>query len=594
MGRISRTEDNMFDLPKGAFLRNGVYVYVNTSNRYISAANRKNGGKGYTGPDSVCIGVLVDKNNMNEKKFFANETYKELYLKSELPEPPVFADSIAVGFNDWLSQFAELSGLIEDLNSVFDVADSRLILDLASYMISRESAVMQHFPAWAREHMIFSEEIRNDTQIGKFLKNDVTVSKINLFRDLWFKRNIGEGKIYLCYDSTNVNCQARGVSIVQMGYAKDDDTLPQVNTDYVVRQQDGLPLTYLHSPGSVTDIAQAQEMIDFINKGKKLTGKELNICMICDRGYISEKNVRMMDNFGISYLLMLRTNFCLYRDLTDETIDQIKTYKNELNCDEGEELYGITRECTLYENGPECYAQIIWSNNKYLSNRREIGRIIEAERRRIEKFIEENKGNFINEKDVPKFPCYFKLKTEQGTPQKEERQKRGRGNSTKTVETPTLRILGYDDIESEINREYQKGGIIILVTKDKLTVQETINEYNKRDCVEKVFEALKSHMGMDKIGVATENAMHGKGFIWFVASIIHASLFIGTKSLRTSDKKRYTVPAMVDQLEAIKADKDLKTGKYKRRYKITKIQNNILKQWKIDENHIDDRIKLLG
>ena len=64
--------------------------------------------------------------------------------------------------------------------------------------------------------------------------------------------------------------------------------------------------------------------------------------------------------------------------------------------------------------------------------------------------------------------------------------------------------------------------------------------------------------------------------------------------MRTSDKKRYTVPAMVDQLEAIKADKDLKTGKYKRRYKITKIQNNILKQWKIDENHIDDRIKLLG
>ena len=78
MGRISRSEDNMFDLPKGAFLRNGVYVYVNTSNRYISAANRKNGGKGYTGHDSVCIGVLVDKNNMNEKKIFANETYKEL------------------------------------------------------------------------------------------------------------------------------------------------------------------------------------------------------------------------------------------------------------------------------------------------------------------------------------------------------------------------------------------------------------------------------------------------------------------------------------------------------------------------------------
>ena len=74
-------------------------------------------------------------------------------------------------------------------------------------------------------------------------------------------------------------------------------------------------------------------------------------------------------------------------------------------------MYGITRECTLYENGPECYAQIIWSNNKYLSNRREIGRIIEAERRRIEKFIEENKGDFhLNEKRCSKVSLLLQTK----------------------------------------------------------------------------------------------------------------------------------------------------------------------------------------
>ena len=95
---------------------------------------------------------------------------------------------------------------------------------------------------------------------------------------------------------------------------------------------------------------------------------------------------------------------------------------------------------------------------------------------------------------------------------------------------------------------------------------------------------------MDKIGVTTEEAMHGKGLIWFVASILHALLFTGTSELRISDKKHYTVPAMVDQLEAIKADKDLRTGNYKRRYKVTRTQSRILSQFGMNEKDIDDRI----
>ena len=64
-----------------------------------------------------------------------------------------------------------------------------------------------------------------------------------------------------------------------------------------------------------------------------------------------------------------------------------------------------------------------------------------------------------------------------------------------------------------------------------MTVQETIEAYSKRDCVEKVFESLKSHLGMDKIGVTTEEAMHGKGFIWFIASILHSLMFMKRKRL---------------------------------------------------------------
>ena len=95
---------------------------------------------------------------------------------------------------------------------------------------------------------------------------------------------------------------------------------------------------------------------------------------------------------------------------------------------------------------------------------------------------------------------------------------------------------------------------------------------------------------MDKIGVTTEEAMHGKGLIWFVASVLHALLFTATIPLRVTDRKHFTVPAMIDLMEAIKADKNLATGKRERRYKLTSKQQKVFHYWGIDEQNIDERI----
>ena len=62
--------------------------------------------------------------------------------------------------------------------------------------------------------------------------------------------------------------------------------------------------------------------------------------------------------------------------------------------------------------------------------------------------------------------------------------------------------------------------------------------------------------------------MYGRGLVWFVASILHVLMFNGTKNLRSVDRKNFTVPAMIDQLEAIKADQNLSMGKRERRFKL--------------------------
>ncbi len=162
------------------------YVYVNVSNKYILKSAKKiaKNSQGYTDHESICIGVLVNPaEGKNCQTFYANDNYRRRFLKENLPVPPAFADSLSVGLHEWISKAATDSGLIDDLCEAFDEEEVELILDLASYMMSAESAVMQHYPAWARNHVIFSEKIVDDNVIGRFLKSNITLSRIRIFRE---------------------------------------------------------------------------------------------------------------------------------------------------------------------------------------------------------------------------------------------------------------------------------------------------------------------------------------------------------------------------------------------------------------------------
>lgn len=126
--------------------------------------------------------------------------------------------------------------------------------------------------------------------------------------------------MFLCYDSTNVNSQAEGVSIVEKGQAKDDTTLNQVNTEYVVRQEDGMPVAYMQYPGSIVDIAEAEKMIEYIGK----FNNDVKIVVVCDRGYISVDNVTAFDNQGLDYLLLVKSNFTMAREILEEHAAEVK------------------------------------------------------------------------------------------------------------------------------------------------------------------------------------------------------------------------------------------------------------------------------
>ncbi len=164
-----------------------------------------------------------------------------------------------------------------------------------------------------------------------------------------------------------------------------------------------------------------------------------------------------------------------------------------------------------------------------------------------------------------------------------------KGPGKNKVEQKAYVIKSYKEDDDKIKEELSYCGFYILVSSENLTVKEAIEAYSKRDSVEKLFQCLKSFLGMDKYGVQSEAAMNGKSFLWFLASILRSYISHKLASLRstTGDRKSFTTPASLDSLAAIQADRNLSTGKYERRYSLTKKQKEICKALGVEESAID-------
>ena len=580
MAKINRVESNIFDIPAGANTTKTGAVYINNGNYRIEPTD---GRKAFTSHVKICIGVTVNSSQYgHHNRMYGNDNYYRLFTRDKLPDPPAKADSVSVGPRALTEALSDGHELIEMLTEVFGGDDAALIMDLATYMLVEEKAVFQHYPSWARRHAIYSATIRSDSYISEFLGKAITYSKIDMFKRKWAVSNVGNGQVYLCYDSTNTNSQAEGVFIVQKGHAKDDPTLKQVNTDYVVRQEDGLPFTFKEFPGSIVDMSEASEMINFLKD--ICEGIDISITLVCDRGYISEDNVRLMDECGMSFLLMLKSNMNDHAFIMD---NYCKKVKNRFECYmEDSDEFGMTVKRRLFGKGPARYFHLIWNPVLEGKHRTKLLNGIQKKEAEIRKHIE-RKTKF-SEDEIYDLPNWFIYEYKEAG--KITVKSRGRGKK-KTV--TAYEIISYEKNDDEISKQLMQCGFYLLVTSDEMDVKDARKAYSKRDCVEKVFQALKSSLGMDEIGVGSDNNLHGKSLIWFVAAILHSVLFIKTEALRIKDRKNYTVPAQIDRIDEIVADRNLNDNAYTRRYKLDKRQADIFRECGVSTEKLDEIIMAL-
>ena len=520
--------------------------------------------KQYTNVSRVTIGKVCDA---DRSCMYPNQNYLT-YFPDE--EAPTFKSSEArsaclrVGTNIVIDKIFDEYKLRDYLGAQFKEEALSLLLDLVSYTIICENNAGQYYPDYAFNHALHSTgmHIYSDSSVSNFL-NSVTDNQRIGFLNSWNERRNHREKIYISYDSTTKNCQVGDLRIVEFGAPKVDLGLPIFNYAIAYDIQNKEPLFYEEYPGSINDVSQFQYMID------KTHGYGYrSIGFILDRGYFSKANIRAMDQYGYSFIMMIKGCAELVKSLV---LSVRGTFENKRECNIRQfKVYGTTRSEKLFQNDEEKrYFHIFYSDSRGSIARENLDAKIE----KLSKFL---KRNEFQTKTVytGQIEHYFTLFYDEkdGT------------------------FLGAVEKADVIEAERELCGYFVLVTSEKMSAREAISLYKSRDASEKLFRGDKSYLGDKSIRVYSDESVSAKIFAEFIALIIRSRIYTYLKDemLRNDTKSNYmTVPAAIRELEKIEIIKSL-DGKYRINYAVTATQKAILNAFGIDVPYVKKEIEKMN
>ena len=487
-----------------------------------------------------------------------NQNYLKFFPEVDLPEEKdrtLRSSCLRVGTYIVLQKLFRESGIPEMLSQYFSEKDLGLFLDLAAYSIITESNVAQYYPDYAYNHAIFSQNmsICSDSKVSDFFRS-ITDNQSVGFLNSWNESKDHREKIYVSYDSTNKNCQAGDIEMLEYGNAKVDQGSPIFNYSIAYDTRNKEPLFYEAYPGSINDVSQLQYMLD---KAKGYGYKKIGF--ILDRGYFSKSNIDYMDQCGYSFVIMVRGMATLVNELIlkhkgtfeKKRIHNISDYR----------VYGITVKKKLYATDEkDRYFHIYHSIEKESAERTQLENKIDE----MTKFMKHH-SNEMREFGAG-FEKYFELYYDEA-------------HKTFLFPVEKARV-----IENEI----ELCGYFCIITSEKMTAKEAIDLYKSRDASEKLFRGDKSYLGNRSLRVYSDESASAKIFIEFIALIIRSKIFTNLKEeMKRLDKRPnfMTVPAAIKELEKIEMVRQL-DNVYRLDHAVTAAQKIILKAFGIDVSYV--------
>lgn len=512
----------------------------------------------YTFPKRASIGK---QSKTDETMMQPNQNFLKFFPESELSLYENRTDRsscLRIGAYVVVNKIIRDYKLNELLELYFKKKDLGLFLDLVTYSIIAENNAGLYYPDYAYNHPLLTDDMKiySDSTISDFLHSITADQSVGFLNEWNGSRNYRE-KIYISYDSTNKNCQAGDIEMVEFGKPKVDIGAPVFNYAVAYDTNNREPLFYEKYPGSIVDVSQLRLMLDkAVGYGYKKIG------FILDRGYFSKKNIEHMDQCGYSFVIMVKGMASFVNLLI---LEHYGSFEMKRSCDmDGYGLYGITVKSKLYETDEkERYFHIYHSVTKEAAERT----AFEVKLKKMRTYLMEHVNEEIN--FGPTFQHYFYMHYDE---------------SGKIFVYPEERI-------NVTEKEIQLCGYFVIVTSEKMTAKEAIHLYKSRDTSEKLFSGDKTYLGNKSIRVHSDESASAKIFVEFVALIVRSKIYTYLlDEMKKMDKKPnfMTVPAAIRELEKIEMVRQT-DNVYRLDHAVTATQKTILGAFGLNENHIKYR-----
>lgn len=534
-----------------------IYVEYERSRTYNT--KRKN-----TSTNRTTIGKLFNEDN---NMMYPNDNYYK-YVSE-----PVFNEDDDVETNVRSSclkfgAYYAIKKIIKDYKLDYLIKEScgednaGLFFDLCSYLIVCEDNAAQYYPDYAYNHPLFSDNmhIYSDSYISDYLKNKINIDMRISFIDKWTSRKKDEDVVYLSYDSTNKECEAGDIEIVELGESKNHIETNIFNYSIVFDHENKEPMFYEKYGGSINDVSM---LVYNVNKVKAYGYN--NICLILDRGYFSKANINYMDDNGIDFLIMCKANKTLVNKLVSSVKGSFEDkYLHHIN---KFDVNGISIKSKLYlSDKKERYFHVYYSPELYSSSRKALMSDLQDKEKQLNRALGKE-VIFPNS-----YHKYYELVY------KEEEYETIDDKTNKIIKNKRNILYSYVPRSEVIDEESSLCGYFVIISSKQMKASEAYIIYKSRDTSEKLFRTDKSYLGNKSLRVHSDESLESKMFMSFVALIIRNKIYnyLIDYMIDKGEKLNYlTVPAAIKELDKIELIKQ-PNGIYTLDHALSRTQKTIL------------------
>jgi len=554
----------LVDMPKAGVLfrnyPNGTkYVYFTVA-AYRNKAGKPTSKVKAIGKEDAVTGQLVPNRNyyiifkkedetpVIEKKIVAtskrsNKLSRKQKSSNHEDSNPSSTDCVptkiqSVGTVATFWETAQKLRLTETLKKCFPSKWDRILLS-SFYMLS-EGNVMSYIGDWFDDNKIDFTRKMNDVECSRLFES-ITYEERQSFFTEWL--GCLSDSEHFAFDSTSFSSWSNNIELVEWGYNRDGDNLPQVNFGMFYGMTTGLPVFYHLYNGSVPDKACIKFMMaNALDIGIK------KVCFVIDGCLITEENVDVMFESNYKFI----TTLSLARTEAPKLIDKVKGNIALIeNWIPEYKMFAVKQLITLY--GHEIHAHIYYNPEKQARDLNEITSKIEKLKVELQKL---NNSKYVTQR----FTEYFDIKTQ------------------------SKNSFTYKVDECKVNEKISRAGFFILLSSDeKYSSFDVLRTYRNKDGIEKNFYQIKNDIDFKRIKTHNIDTTQGKIFTGFVALILRSSL---NQTIRNHEGlKKLTFEKVLLELRKIRlvTMSDQKNVMMM----LTKTQRNILEWLKINMEFIE-------